>query len=45
MDDGIVVLDIDWCFIFCNKSAKALFPDLEKIKVLDEIKLVDNWPK
>ena len=45
MDDGMIVLDMDWRFIFCNKSAKILFPDLETIKVLNKVKFVNNWPK
>ena len=44
MDDAIIVLDNDRCFIHCNNEAKALFPRLGEISVMDNITLVQDWP-
>jgi len=44
MDDALVILDDEWCFVHCNEKAKQLFPDLHKFSGTEDIASVQNWP-
>ena len=44
MDDALVILDDEWCFVYCNEKAKQLFPDLHKLSGTEDIANVRNWP-
>ena len=44
MDDAAIVLDSDWCFIYCNQKAKELFPSLGSFLVAEEIIRAEGWP-
>jgi len=44
MDDAMIVLDIDWGFVYCNQEAKEIFPALEKFSGTEEIQRVEGWP-
>ncbi len=44
MDDSVIVLESDWCFLFCNKSAKMLFPSLGKFLGMEPVSQAEGWP-
>lgn len=44
MDDALVVLDRDGDFLYCNSSAKSLFPELEKLDSSEPLTGVQAWP-
>ena len=41
MDDAMVVMDDDWCYIYANKSAQSLFPFLGT----ESVSNLAEWPK
>ena len=44
MDDAIIVLDSDWCFMHCNQEAKKLFPAFDGLSGMERITFIENWP-
>ena len=44
MDDAMIVLDNNWGFIYCNDTAKAIFPSLERFSVSEKVSNVKEWP-
>ena len=44
MDDGLLVLDTEWRFIYCNQKAVQLFPDLSKYSGTEPILQIPEWP-
>ena len=44
MEDALIILDDEWCFVHCNEKAKQLFPDLNKFSGTEDIIKVKNWP-
>ena len=44
MDDAMIVLDTDWCFIYCNQKAKVVFPVLDDLSVMDDVINARGWP-
>ena len=44
MDDAIIVLDNDWGFIYCNQSAKELFPAIASYSGAENILRMEGWP-
>ncbi len=45
MDDAFVVLDNDWCFVSCNRRAKALFPALAGYQGTEPVVRAPGWPQ
>jgi len=45
MEDAMIILDTDWCFLSCNDSARSLFPSLESFPETEPIAKVHNWPR
>ena len=45
MDDSMIVVDNSWSFIFCNESAKRLFPSLIFFEGSEAIEHVEHWPE
>ena len=45
LDDAVIVLDNDWCFIYCNPKAASLFPSLGAFTGTEEVIRVPNWPE
>lgn len=44
MENAIIVLNEEWGFLYCNISAKALFPQLESFPETEAISKVSGWP-
>ena len=44
MSDAMIIVDNDLGFLFCNKSAKTLFPGLNSFHDGDTITKVKEWP-
>ena len=44
MEDAVIILDNDWCFLFCNNNAKILFPSLESLMGTEPISKIRDWP-
>ena len=44
MDDAVIVLDNDWGFIYCNKTACNIFPTLSTLTGTEEIMRIKGWP-
>ena len=44
MEDGLVVMDCDWCFIYCNQQAKLLFPVLDTFLGTEDVLSAPGWP-
>lgn len=44
MDDAMIVLDNECCYIFSNQSAHKLIPALEKTLVTQHIGDIQGWP-
>jgi len=45
MENAMIIMDRDWCFLSCNDSAKALFPSLESFSQTEPISKVQDWPR
>jgi len=45
MEDAVIILDNEWCFLFCNNNAKILFPALESFLGTEPISIVRGWPE
>ncbi len=45
MDDAMIVLDNDWCFLFCNWSAKELFAPLAACEGTEPATRMRWWPQ
>lgn len=44
MEDGLIVLDKDYCFQFANQSARRLFPEIGEYVRADDVSIKQNWP-
>ena len=44
MNDALVVLDNEWCFIYCNQKARELFPVLATYAGTESIEDTPGWP-
>ena len=44
MENAMIILDKDWCFVSCNNSAKSMFPSLASCSETEPIKNVKEWP-
>jgi len=45
MEDAMIILDNDWCFLSCNDSAKSMFPSLESFSETEPIAKFQDWPR
>jgi len=45
MEDGMIVLDNDWCYQFSNYSAQTLFPVLRNCVKAEDVTHKPDWPK
>jgi diguanylate cyclase (GGDEF)-like protein len=45
MDDAMIVLDTDWGFMFCNRSAEQIFPQLTEFSGTEIITKIQDWPR
>ena len=45
MDDALIVLDNEWCFVYCNQHAYELFPTLKAFSGTEEVVNIEGWPK
>ena len=45
MEDAMIIMDNEWCFLSCNDSAKTLFPSLESFPETEPISKVQDWPR
>jgi len=45
MDDAMIVLDTDWGYVYCNRTAGTLFPYLKKLLGTEEVLKLPEWPK
>jgi len=45
MGDAMIILDVDWCFLYCNDSAKSLFPSLASLSQTESINKIQEWPR
>jgi diguanylate cyclase (GGDEF)-like protein len=44
MEDAVIVLNDVWGFLYCNNSAKSMFPFLDSFPVTDTVSLAADWP-
>ena len=44
MDQSVIVMDTEWSFIYCNKKAKYLFPELGSYSGTEDVCCTKNWP-
>ncbi|MCL2099816.1 MAG: diguanylate cyclase [Oscillospiraceae bacterium] len=44
MNDALIITDKDWEFLFCNASAKRLFPDLLNFTEGEAMEKITGWP-
>ena len=44
MDDAIIVLNVDWGFVYCNRKAKTFFPKLATFSDMELITRMQGWP-
>jgi diguanylate cyclase (GGDEF)-like protein len=45
MEDAVIIVDNDWCFLFCNNNAKLLFPSLEAFLGTEPVTKIKDWPE
>ena len=45
MNDAMIIVDSEWSFIFCNQSAKDIFPELENYSGAEDVRCITAWPQ
>lgn len=44
MDDALIILDQDGCYLYSNKAAVHLFPKLADTPISTQLRHIENWP-